>query len=227
MSSNYKESTDNQYDSDLLKSNILFYIEKLKETFYEEKYKIDTRTSRNVKNERAINFPYEPTPYSFLEFLFCKYPFVSYDHFVDFGCGKGRTLLMASEYFCPLITGYEINSNTFCMLEKNIDTYKKISKTSSKFTLINDDAAKVVLEDTMNKFIFFNPFHLKVYMKVVNSIIESVKRNPRKIYIFMFMPHKSTLQYIERTTSFNVLESASTKEHYNLLVYAVLTNNYK
>lgn len=227
MSSNYEESSDNQYDKEILKSNIPLYIEKLKETFYEEKYKIDTLPSENVKNERAINFPYEPTPYSFLEFLFSKYPFVSCDHFVDFGCGKGRTLLMASEYSCPLITGCEINSDIFCTLEKNIDSYKKISKTSSEFTLINDDAAKVVLEDTMNKFNFFNPFHFKVYIKVVDLIIESVKRNPRKIYIFLFMPHRSILQYIERTTNFYILESASTKEHYNLLVYAVLTNDYK
>ncbi len=223
----YDELSDNQYDKESLESSIPFYIEKLKEIFYEGKYKIDTLPSENVKNERAINFSYQPTPYSFLEYLFSKYPFISCDHFVDFGCGKGRTLLMASEYSCPLITGYEINDDIFYTLSRNIDSYKKISNTSSKFTLINDDAAKVILEDTTNKFNFFNPFHLKIYIKVINSITESLKRNPRKVYLFLYMPHRSTLEYIERITAFHILESESTKVHYNLLLYAVLTNDYK
>ena len=226
MSSHYDELSDNPYYKVSIKSNILFNIEELKEVFYEERYKIDTLPSENVKNERSINFSYEPTPYSFLEYLFSKYPFISGDHFVDFGCGKGRTLIMASEYSCPLITGYEINSDIFCTLARNIDSYKKISKTSSKFTIFNDDAAKIILEDTTNKFNFYNPFHLKVYIKVVNSIAESVKRNPRKVYLFLYMPHRSTLQYIEQITDFHILESESTKEHYNLLLYAVLTNDY-
>ena len=226
MSNNYKETSD-KYDRELLKIHIPFHVERLKEAFYEEKYKIDTRPSENIKNERTINFPYEPTPYTFLEYLFSKYPFVSGDHFVDFGCGKGRALLMASEYFCPLITGYEINNDTFCILEKNIDSYKKTSKTSSEFILINEDASKVDIEDTMNKFNFYNPFHLKVYIKVINSIIESLKRKQRKVYIFLFMPHRTTLQYIEQATKFHLLESAPTKEDYNLLLYAVLTNDHK
>ena len=109
----YDELNDNQYDKEYLESSISFYTEKLKENFYEEKYKIDTLTAESVRNERVINFTYQPTSYSFLEYLFSKYPFTSCDHFVDFGCGKGRTLLMAAEYFCPLITGYEINNDIF------------------------------------------------------------------------------------------------------------------
>lgn len=227
LENRYDELSDNQYDKESLESSIPFYIEKLKEKFYEEKYKIDTLPTEKVRNERAINFSYQPTPYSFLEYLFSKYPFISGDHFVDFGCGKGRTLLMASEYSCPLITGYEINDDIFYILSRNIDEYKKISNTSSKFTLINDDAAKIILEDNTNKFNFFNPFHFKIYIKVINSIVESLKRNPRKVYLFLYMPHRSTLEYIERTTAFYILESESTKVHYNLLLYAVLTNDYK
>ena len=59
----------------------------------------------------------------------------------------------------------------------------------------------------------------------MESIIESLKRNPRKIYVFLYMTHKSTLQCIQKMAGLHILDSESTKEHYNLLLYAVLTNN--
>lgn len=218
----YEGSDSRKYDGESLEKTIPFYIEKLKEVFYEKKYNIDTLPSSGIKNDRIINFSYEPTPYSFLEYLFLKYPFSSNDHFVDFGCGKGRTLIMASEYSCAYVTGYEINNDIFTILNHNIMNYKKTSLASSEIVLIHQDVSAVSIDDTMNKFYFANPFHLKIYIKVIASILESLKRRPREVYLFLYMPTKSTLEYLKRVPLFVVkdLEIA----YGSLPLYIVLSN---
>ena len=217
-----EDSNNRKHDKENLEETVPFYIEKLTEVFYEKKYNIDTFPTPNIKNERVVNFSYEPTPYSFLEYLFLKYPFSSDDHFVDFGCGKGRTLIMASEYSCAYVTGYEINNDIFIILNNNIMNYKKTSQASSKIILVNQDVSTISIDDTMNKFYFANPFHLKIYIKVIHSILESLKRKPREIYLFLYMPNKSTLEYLKRIPLFMIKDSESI--YGSLPLYIVLTN---
>lgn len=216
------ELDNGTYEKESLELKKHFFIEVLKESFYENKYSIDTVASSIIKNERILNFSYEPTPYSFLEFLFMKYSFNDYDHFVDFGCGKGRTLIMASEYSCPFITGYEINDDIFNVLSENIKSHKNISNTISKFFIHNQDVAKASIDNTANKFYFSNPFHLKIYIHVINSILASIKSVQRKIFLFLYMPHKTTIEYLKRINTFHIVESVDIQN--NLPLYVVLAN---
>ena len=52
--------------------------------------------------------------------------------FIDIGCGKGKTLLLAENYAFKRIIGYEINNEIFNVLIKNINTKK-----SNRFDLLN------------------------------------------------------------------------------------------
>ena len=52
--------------------------------------------------------------------------------FIDIGCGKGKTLLLAENYLFKRIIGYEINDEIFNVLIKNINTKK-----SNRFDLLN------------------------------------------------------------------------------------------
>ena len=54
--------------------------------------------------------------------------------FIDIGCGKGKTLLLAENYPFKKIIGYEINNEIFDVLIKNINTKK-----SNRFVLHNSD----------------------------------------------------------------------------------------
>ncbi len=209
------------YEKASLDMKISLLIEQLKDSFYENMFQIDTSPC-SIRNKRVINFSYEPTPYSFLEFLFTKYPFENQDHFVDFGCGKGRALVMASKYLCPFITGYEINPDIFTILNKNIEVHKSLYPTTSKFLIYNQDVTKVNLEDTTNKFYFANPFYLKVFIHVINSILNSIKRSSRKIFLFLYMPHRTTLEYLRRINVFQVIESVDICE--TIPLYAILSN---
>ncbi|MCI9448839.1 MAG: hypothetical protein HFE30_01110 [Clostridiales bacterium] len=110
-------------------------LEKINE--YENKLRIQTTTTNSdTANESPLNHIYEVTAYSFIEYLFDRYPFMPEDHLVDFGCGKGRVMIMAAEYGCLNITGYEINKERFILLKKTLITIvRKIAKPALIFII--------------------------------------------------------------------------------------------
>lgn len=210
------------YDKALLEKIIPCRIEGLKAKYYDSKFRIQTQAEVELLNERKINFSYEPTPYSFLEYFFTMNPFCSSDHIVDFGCGKGRVIVMASYFSCKSITGIEINDSLYADLSANIKAYQESSRCRTKFCLINDDAANVEIDNSANIFFFSNPFHLKIYIKVVSQIKKSLLRTNRPISIVLYMPHRSTLDYLNRL---DWLKIADTELAYgNLSLYVVYKN---
>ena len=134
--------------------------------------------------DRRIFSSYFPTSYSVLENLFQKYPFEENDHIIDFGCGKGRVLIMASYYSCKYITGYEVNNDRYHVLLKNIENFRNKYNNNYIFTILNENVEKIEIKDNTNKYFFFNPFHLKIYIKVLNQILASLQRHNRDLYIY-------------------------------------------
>jgi len=154
-------------------------------------------------NERKVFFNYQPTSYYFLEKLFKLFPFTNQDHLIDFGCGKGRVLFMAAYNQCKIVTGYEINKQRYDILSENVEKYQNKFGKESVINILQEDAQYVKLDDTANKFFFFNPFELKVYVKVVNNIMASFKNNERNIAIYLYRPHESTVRYLDLIEIFN------------------------
>lgn len=164
--------------------------------------------------DRKIFAIYGPTSYSVLENLFIKYPFEANDHLVDFGCGKGRVLIMAAYYSCKKITGYELNAKRYDLLLKNIECFRNKFESDSTILTFNMNAEKVIIDDTTNKFFFFNPFHLKVYIRVFNEIQASLQRSRRDVYLFLHSPDDSIIKYID---SLNMFKKIDLFECYNSL----------
>ena len=214
------ESDKFYHDLNLLSFSL---IEKLKVEYYETKFNIETVSYEKDKHyDRFIYNNYEPTDYSFLEYLFKKHPFGENDHLVDFGCGKGRVLIVAAEYSCPIITGIESNNERFILLNENINNYKQHTCNDAIFYLKNDDAIRTVIDDTMNKFYFFNPFHLKIYIKILNSILNSIVTCWRKIQIMVYRPDISIIKYIEDIKELKLIEQVDIKEGHSL--YKIYSN---
>jgi 16S rRNA G966 N2-methylase RsmD len=164
--------------------------------------------STSIENNEPINqkksfFDYEPASYYFLEKLFTLLPFNEKDHLVDFGCGKGRILFMADYNSCKCVTGYEINEERYNTLIKNIESYQNKFGKTTIFNAFKEDVQHSKICETANKFFFFNPFHLKIYMKVIKNIIASIKENERNIEIYLLRPHDSTIKYFDSIDIFH------------------------
>jgi tRNA G46 methylase TrmB len=82
--------------------------------------------------------------------------------FVDFGSGKGRTLLLASEFPFQRVIGVEFSPKLHEAAEKNVRIYRSASQKCKNFELECLDAASYELPVENTVFYFFDPFELPV-----------------------------------------------------------------
>jgi SAM-dependent methyltransferase len=108
----------------------------------------------------------------------------------DFGCGKGRAMIVAAHYGFKNITGIEFAKALCLSAEKNIQEIQQLYPLA-KFNIICDDVVNYKIEKNQTAFFFFNPFDEVIMLKVVKNILSSLKENERKIYLMYANPvHK-------------------------------------
>lgn len=158
-------------------------------------YRINTCRFEKLKTSSALRFNYRATPYRMLHYLFSSYSLCENDHFVDFGCGKGRVFLFAALSGCTQSTGIEFDPLMYQIAKKN--QQRIASKTSSKVMLRHEDALRTEITDTMNIFYFFVPFHLKIFGHILTRIKQSLLTCPRKVTIIFYRPDTPWIRYME------------------------------
>lgn len=146
---------------------------------------------------------YEATSYFALETLFKEYTLSSNDCIVDFGCGKGRLSFYINYYYNCKITGIEMNNNYFDICINNKKNYlKNYNKEKNKIEFLNIFAEEYKISSTDNKFYFFNPFSVQLFMKVINNILISLEKSPRDIDLILYYPSDEYIYYLENYTGF-------------------------
>lgn len=180
------------------------YIDKLIDDFFE----VDTLgNSRDTKNADKNLYNYLPTTYAFFEELFTKYPFNLDDYFVDIGCGKGRSLMMASLFGCKHLCGVEINTKVYETLINNFFSWKRHNFMENvSVDLINKSFFDVEIREEWNKFFMFKPFNIDVFKKVMLSIYETKRYCDKMVYIYLYHPDYELVEWIEKENLFYLVE---------------------
>lgn len=183
-------------------------------------YQIDTcGYEQLLSNNPVLELSYLPTPYLHLKQLFSKYPIKEEDHVVDFGCGKGRVVAVVAKKRCQKVTGIEINEKMYHIAVNNMEHLR--NKKCKNIDLQHINALKVEIEKSMNKFHFFEPFHIKIFIKILEKILVEAKKYNKLIYIFMYNIHPTWEKYISRYTDLKCIDSL----YYNKeKTYTVYTN---
>ena len=107
---------------------------------------------------------------------------------VDFGSGKGRALLVASEFPFREIVGVELSQRLHHTAEANIARYRSRTQQCRAIRSVCTDATSFVLPYGPTVFYFFNPFNEQVLATVLDNISESIRENPRHIVIIYSQP---------------------------------------
>lgn len=116
-------------------------------------------------------------PIDFEEFLF-----------VDLGSGKGRALLLASEYPFKAIWGVELSLSLQAIANRNIQIYKSESQRCHLVQSICEDVTKFQIPKEKIVFYLFNPFDDHVMCTVARNIEDSLQEYFRDIYIVYLKP---------------------------------------
>ncbi|WP_242225072.1 cyclopropane-fatty-acyl-phospholipid synthase family protein [Bacillus cereus group sp. BfR-BA-01380] len=150
---------------------------------------------------------YEPTPYRALETLFTQYDLKSSDRVVDFGCGKGRLNFYIHHACGASAVGIEMNEAFYKEAMENRERYvRKTRNSKDKIQFQCCLAQEYEIDPRDNKFYFFNPFSVQVFMNVINNILFSVEQVEREVELILYYPSEDYIYFLDNQTSFELKE---------------------
>jgi len=162
----------------------------------EKKYGILTTGADELKKleKKGIDIThatiYMPVSYDLLEEIFLQLNIEQYNHFLDIGCGKGRAMCIAAHKGFKQVTGIDFSKELCDAAKENLALTKQKIPTLN-YTIINNDAFYFDIPGDVDCIFFFNPFDEMIMNAVVNNILKSLKKHPRKITILYVNPlHK-------------------------------------
>ena len=162
-----------------------------------------TKIAKLSIHDNKINYMYEPFPYRKLIHLFKCYPFEENDGFIDIGCGKGRVLVEASLHGCCNIYGVDLSEELLVYARKNMRECQKKNH-SIKYQLLCMNAKDYVFSPDINKVFLYNPFNLKILIRVLKALMYSIETNPRKVTLFLGGP-EGILRYMKHLKQFSLI----------------------
>jgi len=154
--------------------------------------------------------PYQPTDPALFREMMASLP-IAFDQFtfVDLGSGKGRTLLMASEYPFRRIVGVELIAELHRAAEENIRAYHSTTQRCKQIEAVCADACEFVLRETPLVLYLFNPLPETGLRRLIRNLEQSLERSPRPVWIVYHNPAMDSVLAASRT-----LERAGGTEQY-------------
>ena len=137
--------------------------------------------------------------------------------FVDFGSGKGRALLLASEFPFTRIVGLEFAPELHAIAEENIRRYHSQTQKCRDIQSRNVDFVGFSLPPGPLVLFFFDPCRGPALHKVVATIGQSLKMNPRPVYVVYIAPRGECEQVL---SSAEFLREISRSKEMNFVVYS-------
>ncbi|WP_226528633.1 SAM-dependent methyltransferase [Metabacillus niabensis] len=177
------------------------------EKTYDRLLNIDTDDEQKGFHKSFHYHRYEPTPYQGLEQLFHHYKLTENDRLVDFGCGKGRLPLFVHYLFHIPVVGVEMDLLFYENAVKNRTRYiTKTKRNGNQIIFHHCLAEEYPINQADNRFYFFNPFSVQIFMKVVRNILKSVEKRNRKVELILYYAAEDYLFYLDNQTSFVLKE---------------------
>ncbi|AGK52300.1 methyltransferase [Bacillus sp. 1NLA3E] len=188
----------------------------MNEQYYDELLNIITGGDQEGFNKSFHYHRYEPTPYSALEELFKQYELKSSDRVVDFGCGKGRLNFYINYLFNATVVGVEMNETFYQEAVENKDYYlEKFSDCEDKIHFQCCLAQEYQINPKDNRFYFFNPFSIQIFMNIINNILFSVEKTNREIELILYYVSEDYFYYLENQTAFELKQEVILPDLYD------------
>lgn len=114
-------------------------------------------------------------------------PFEEYT-FIDFGSGKGRALLLASEFPFQRIIGLEFSPELHRIAEENIGLYQSETQRCKDIQSQNVDFVTFALPREPLVLFFFDPCHERVLSEILNNLRDSLRTVSRPLFLIYVAP---------------------------------------
>jgi SAM-dependent methyltransferase len=159
---------------------------------YDWEHRVNTTSGSVGWRERLLGTfltAYQPTEPALFHEMMASLPVdVRGFTFVDLGSGKGRTLLMASEYPFRKIIGVEILPELHRMAEENIRAYRSPRQSCTEIESICADASDFDLPAGPLLLYLFNPLPETSLRRMLANLEKSLRQHPRTVYVLYCNP---------------------------------------
>jgi hypothetical protein len=141
----------------------------------------------------VLHSPYQPTDptlfYEILEALREQSQCDFHDFiFIDLGSGKGRTLLMASNYPFRRVLGVELLPALHQTAQENLSHYKNESQKCFNLESLCADATGFQFPAEPTVLYLFNPFPEEGLRRLIANLEQNLREHPRTVYILYHNP---------------------------------------
>jgi SAM-dependent methyltransferase len=187
---------------------------------FDWEHRVDTTgatVSRRTRLLGLLSSPYQPIPpeqfremmSALLDHLGPASDFSQFT-FIDIGSGKGRALLLASEYEFRRIIGIELLPELHRIARENVRTLQRRS-TQSEIELLCGDATTFSFPVEPTVVFLFNPLPEATLRTLLQNLESSLRQHPRRVYVAYANP------IFERTISRSPLLTRLGGNHQYLL----------
>jgi SAM-dependent methyltransferase len=159
---------------------------------YDWEYRVDTTGATVSWKDRLLGeffSAYQPSePAAFHEMMgSLKIDFSAFT-FIDLGSGKGRTLLMASDYPFHRIVGVELLPSLHRLAVENIGRYQSGSRRCFSIESVCQDARQFEFPHEPTVLYLFNPLPWAALAEVIGKLTDSLRSHPRAVYVIYHNP---------------------------------------
>lgn len=191
---------------------------------YDWENRVDTTSGTVGWRARLMGLflsPYQPTDPALFREMMASLP-IEFNQFtfVDLGSGKGRTLLMASEYPFRRIVGVELLPALHRVAQENLSRYKSESQKCSALEAVCADATDFALPNEPLVLYLFNPLSESGLTQVIANLESSLNAHPRAVYLLY---HNPLLEQVLRGSA--VLTKLGGTQQYSIYSFAKLKSD--
>lgn len=163
---------------------------------YDWEHRVDTTSAAVSWRDRLLGIfhsPYQPTEFAlFHEMIGALCEHIHSDlHdfvFIDLGSGKGRTLLMASDYPFRRVVGVEILPALHLAAQENIGKYRSESQKCFALESVCADATAFAFPAEPIVLYLFNPFSEAGLRRMIANLEQGRREHPRAAYVLYHNP---------------------------------------
>jgi SAM-dependent methyltransferase len=117
-----------------------------------------------------------------------SHPAIENYSFVDFGCGKGRAVLLASEFRFREVVGVELHASLAKIAETNVVAWKTAGRGICPVRIVCQDATEFAFPPGPCLFYLFHPFGAPVLERLIERIETDFASRSGMVDLIYFNP---------------------------------------
>jgi SAM-dependent methyltransferase len=115
--------------------------------------------------------------------------------FVDLGCGKGRVLLIASEFAFQRVIGVDISAELCAIARRNAALFQPQMR-SFEIAIENADATRFEFPATNLLLHLYHPFDPELTLRILERLAHSLAEKPRRVVV-AYLVYTSAVRDVE------------------------------